>query len=117
KSHWVLVVMDQFTRRIIGFAVHAGDVDGPALCMTFNRVVSRQTLARCLSTDHDPLFRYHRWEANLRILDIEPIKSVPYRPVSHPFVERLIGSVRREYLEQAMFWNSRDLERKLSSFR
>ncbi len=23
KSHWVLVVMDQFTRRIIGFGVHA----------------------------------------------------------------------------------------------
>ena len=45
-----------------------------------------------LSTDHDPLFRYHRWQANLRILDIEPIKSVPYTPVSHPFVERLIGT-------------------------
>ncbi len=25
KSHWVMVVMDQFTRQIIGFAVHAGD--------------------------------------------------------------------------------------------
>jgi putative transposase len=30
KSHWVLVVMDQFTRRIIGFGVHAVDVDGIA---------------------------------------------------------------------------------------
>jgi hypothetical protein len=24
KSHWVLVVMDQFTRRLTGFGVHAG---------------------------------------------------------------------------------------------
>jgi len=32
KSHWVLVIMDQFTRGIIGFGVHAGDVDGVALC-------------------------------------------------------------------------------------
>jgi putative transposase len=24
KSHWVMVVMDQYTRRIIGFGVHAG---------------------------------------------------------------------------------------------
>ncbi len=24
RSHWVLVVMDQYTRRIIGFGVHAG---------------------------------------------------------------------------------------------
>ena len=117
RSHWVLVVMDQFTRRIIGFAVHAGDVDGPALCRMFNRVIARQPLPGYLSTDHDPLFRYHRWEANLRILDIEPIKSVPYTPTSHPFVERLIGTVRREFLDQTLFWNSLDLERKLSSFR
>ncbi len=30
KTHWVLVVMDQFTRRIIGFGVHCGNVDGIA---------------------------------------------------------------------------------------
>jgi transposase InsO family protein len=103
RSHWVLVVMDQFTRRIIGFAVHAGDVDGSSLCRMFNHVISRQPLPRHLSTDHDPLFRYHRWQANLRVLDIEPVKTVPYVPVSHPFVERLIGSVRREFLDQTLF--------------
>jgi len=32
KSHWVLVVMDQFTRRIIGFGVHLGEVDDVTLC-------------------------------------------------------------------------------------
>ena len=32
KSHWVMVVMDQYTRRIIGLGVHAGNVDGSALC-------------------------------------------------------------------------------------
>ena len=30
RTHWVLVVMDQYTRRIIGFGVHAGKVDGVA---------------------------------------------------------------------------------------
>src|SRR5215472_17060596 len=30
RTHWVLVVMDQFTRRIVGFAVHRGVVDGVA---------------------------------------------------------------------------------------
>ena len=28
KSHWILVIMDQFTRRIIGFGVQAVAVDG-----------------------------------------------------------------------------------------
>jgi putative transposase len=32
KTHWVMVVMDQFTRRIVGFAVHAGVLDGPTVC-------------------------------------------------------------------------------------
>jgi hypothetical protein len=29
KNDWVMVVMNQYTRRIIGFAVHAGNGDGP----------------------------------------------------------------------------------------
>lgn len=39
KSHWVLVVIDQFTRRIIGFGVHSGDVDGVTLCSMFNTAI------------------------------------------------------------------------------
>ena len=116
KSHWVLVVIDQFTRRIIGFGVHAGDVDGIALCRMFNSAISNQRVPHYLSSDNDPLFRYHRWKANLRILEIDEIKSVPYTPQSHPFVERLIGTIRREYLDHVFFWNARDLERKLVDF-
>ena len=117
KSHWVMVVMDQFTRRLIGFGVYAGDVDGIALCRMFNKAISGMGIPKYLSTDHDPLFEYHRWQANLRILDVEEIKSVPYTPISHPFVERLIGTLRREFLDQILFWNTRDLDRKLEEFR
>jgi len=116
RSHWVLVVMDQFTRRLIGFGVHAGDVDGIALCRMFNRIISGKQPPRYLSSDHDPLFEYHQWQANLRILEIDPIKSVPYTPISHPFVERRIGTIRREFLDQTLFCNVVDLERKLEAF-
>ena len=66
-----------------------------------------------LSSDNDPLYRFHQWQANLRILDVTEIKSVPYVPLSHPFVERLIGTVRREYLDHILFWTAADLENKL----
>ena len=33
----------------------------------------------------------------LRVLEVTKIKTVPYVPLSHPFVERLIGTVRREF--------------------
>jgi transposase InsO family protein len=71
RTYWVLVVMDQYTRRIIGFGVHRGIVDGVELCRMFKL----------------------------------------------PFVERLIGTIRREYLDVALFWTAVDLESKLSEFR
>ena len=117
KTYWLLVVMDQFTRRIIGFSIQPGDVDGQALCRMFNRAISAAGQPRCLSSDNDPLFNYHQWQANLRILEIEEIKTIPYVPMSHPFVERLIGTIRREFLDHVLFWTSHDLEQNLSEFK
>ncbi|HEC12602.1 MAG TPA: transposase [Acidiferrobacteraceae bacterium] len=54
---------------------------------------------------------------SVQILGVEEIKSIPYTPRSHPFVERLIGTIRREYLDHTLFWNAQDLERKLALFR
>jgi hypothetical protein len=54
----VLVVMDQFTRRIIGFGIHTGAVDGIALCRMFNRIIAGMEPPRYLSSDHDPLFKF-----------------------------------------------------------
>ena len=109
--------MDQWSRRIIGFGVNIGPVNGPALCRMFNEVISTNPTPKHISTDHDPLFKFHRWRANLRILDIDEIKTIPYTPISHPFIERLIGTIRREFLDQTFFWGSLDLERKLTSFK
>ena len=44
------------------------------------------------------------------------IKTIPYVPLSHPFVERLIGTIRREHLDRTLFWTSADLETKLIDF-
>jgi hypothetical protein len=97
--------MDQFTRRIIGFGVHSGIMDGVALCWMFHRAIRGQSLPKYLSSDHDPLYQFHQWKANLRVLEVMEIKTIPYMPLSHPFVERLIGTVRREYLDRTLFWN------------
>jgi transposase InsO family protein len=117
KSHWVMVVMDVFTRRFVGFGIAHAPIDGAGVCRMFNHGTAGQPRPKHLSTDHDPLFRFHRWLANLRVLEIEEIKSAPYVPVSHPFVERLIGTIRREHLDRVLFWNALDLTRKLEAFR
>jgi hypothetical protein len=54
-THWVLVVMDQCARRIVGFGVHRGVVDGVALCQISierfaakgRRLTSARTMIRC----------------------------------------------------------------------
>ena len=43
--------------------------------------------------------------------------SVELRPMSHPFVERLIGSTRREPLDQTLSWTGTDLENELRGYR
>ena len=116
KSHWIMVGLDQYTRRIIGLAVHAGNVDGPTLCRMFNHATSGLGWPEYLSSDNDPLFQYHRWKANLRVLEIKEIKSLPHVPMYHPLAERLIGSVRREMLDQTPFWTASDLENKLRDY-
>jgi transposase InsO family protein len=116
RTHWVLVVMDQFTRRIVGFGVHRGVVDGVELCRMLNRATRGQTPSTYVSSDHDPLYRFSQWQRNLRILDVQEIKTVPHAPLSHPYVERLIGTIRRECLDRTLFWTTADLERKLLDF-
>ena len=116
RTYWLLLVMDQYTRRIIGFAIQAGVVNGDELCRIFKQAIRGTVLPKYLSSDHDPLYRFHQWQANLRILDVTEIKTVPYVPLSHPFGERLIGTIRRECLDQTLFWTTTDLEKKLRDF-
>jgi hypothetical protein len=47
-------VMDQFTRRIIGFGVHRGSMDGVALCRMFQRAVGTRSLPKYLSSVRIP---------------------------------------------------------------
>jgi hypothetical protein len=71
KTHWIMVVMDQFSRRIIGFSVHAGAPDGEAVCRMLNGIICGNDLPKRLSTDNDPLFKFCRFKANLRIREAQ----------------------------------------------
>src|SRR5438309_6237667 len=88
--------MDQFTRLILGVRRPCRKRRRVALCRMFNHALRGQRkVPKYLSSDHDPLYRFERWQANLRILEVTDIKTVPYVPWSHPLVERLIGTVQR----------------------
>jgi transposase InsO family protein len=99
-----------------GFGVAPADLDGSAVCRMFNRAIARQKPPRYLSSDNDPLFRFHRWRINLRVLEVDEIKTILSTPRSQAFVERLIGALRRQYMDRTILWNQGDLERKLENY-
>jgi putative transposase len=43
----------------------------------FRRAICRKCLPKYLSTDNDPLYRFHQWKANRRVLELNEIKTVP----------------------------------------
>ncbi|MBF0443872.1 MAG: hypothetical protein HQK54_18330, partial [Oligoflexales bacterium] len=80
KTYWIMAVMDQYSRRIIGFSVQKVECTGASVCHMFNEILSKsKVIPKRISTDNDPLFEFYRWKANLRILDIEEIKDKIYQ--------------------------------------
>jgi hypothetical protein len=49
KSYWIMIVMDVFTRGIIGFGVAAANPDGPGICRMFNGAIAKQTPPKYVS--------------------------------------------------------------------
>jgi transposase InsO family protein len=49
-SHWVLVVIDVFTRRIIGFGIERASIDGVSVCRMFNQAVTGRPSPKHVST-------------------------------------------------------------------
>jgi putative transposase len=95
--------------------VQGGVIDGAALCRMLKRAIRGQTTPNYLSSDNDPLYRFHQGRPTSECWKTE-IKTVRYVPLSHPFVERLIGTLRREYLDRTLFCTTTDLEAKLLDF-
>ncbi len=65
QSARAVVVIDVFTRRIVDFGIERASVDGIAVCRMFNHAVAGRPPPKHVDTDHDPLFRFHRWREYL----------------------------------------------------
>jgi hypothetical protein len=56
------------------------------------------------------------WVAMTKGLGMEEVISAPRSPWQNPYVERLIGSIRRECLDHIIVWNERSLRRTLKDY-
>jgi hypothetical protein len=69
--------------------------------------ISARIMIRCIGSTNGNQSSSTRGDGN---------QDCPYVPLSHPFVERLIGTLRREYLDRTLFWTTVDLDAKLTEF-
>lgn len=49
-------------------------------------------------------------------MGLEEVLTAPRAPWQNPFVERVIGSLRRECLDHVIVWNERSLRRCLQQY-
>jgi hypothetical protein len=66
-----------------------------AACRMLNWAIGENAPPVRITSGHNPLCRFRRWLANLRIFEVEEIKLLPFAP----FVKRLIGTIRGEHLD------------------
>jgi putative transposase len=111
---YVFLVLAHERRRIVHFAVTAhptAEWTGQQLREAF----PWDTTARFLLRDRDRIFG-REFVEQVKAMGIEEVLSAPRSPWQRAYVERLIGTIRRECLDHVIVFNECSLRQYLRSF-
>ncbi len=111
---FVLVVLSHRRRRI----VHVNVSDHPTANWSAQQVVDAfpdDTAPRWLHRDRDGIYG-EAFRRRLASMGIAEVISAPASPWQNPYVERLIGSIRRECLDHVIIINEAHLRRVLTTY-
>jgi putative transposase len=111
---YVLVVLAHDRRRVVHFNV----TEHPTAAWTAQQIIEafpEETAPRFLLRDRDQIYgeEFHRRVAGM---GIEEVMTAPHSPWQSPYVERLIGSIRRECLNHVIVFNETHLRHILKSY-
>ena len=111
---FVLVILSHSRRQVIHFKVTAH----PTTNWTAQQIVGAfpwNTAPRYLLRDRDSIYGVH-FRKRVQNMNIEEVVTAPRSPWQNPFVERLIGSIRRDCLDHVIVLNTGHLKRILTSY-
>jgi len=111
---FVLIILSHDRRRI----VHLNVTDHPTAAWTRQQIREAfpdQTAPPYLIRDRDGSYGPD-FDRLLQSVGTEEILIAPRAPWQNPFVERVIGTLRRECLDHVIVWNERSLRRTLARF-
>jgi putative transposase len=111
---YTLIVLDHDRRKII----HFGVTENPTQVWLSHQITEAfpwDTAPRYLLRDRDasygPVFR-----TRVKGMGVEEVVTAPRSPWQNPYVERIIGSIRRECLDHVIIFNETHLRRVLSCY-
>jgi transposase InsO family protein len=111
---FVLVVLEHHRRRVVHFNVTAH----PTAEWTAQQMLEafpRDKAPRFLIRDRDGCYG-DAFRQAVRGMNIREILTAPHSPWQNGFVERLIGSIRRECLDHVIIFNESSLRKILRSY-
>jgi putative transposase len=114
KVLFVFVVLAHDRRRV----VHVNVTDTPTAQWTAQQLVEAfpwDTAPRYLLRDRDAVYGAV-FSSRVRSLGIHEVKIAPRSPWQNPYVERLIGTLRRECLDHVVVLNETHLRRLLRGY-
>src|SRR5262249_48928069 len=101
-------------RRIVHFTI----TEHPTAQWTAQQIVEAfpwDAAPQYLLRDRDALYSVG-FQQRIKNMGIKAVQSAPRSPWQNPSCERLIGSIRREVLDQVIVLNERHLKRVLSAY-
>jgi len=111
---YVLVILHHERREIVHFNV----TGHPTAQWTAQQLVEAfpfESAPRYLLRDRDSIYG-GRFRNRVKSLGIDEVLTAPRSPWQNPYVERVIGSIRRECLNHIIIINERHLRRQLKSY-
>ena len=111
---YVFIVLSHDRRKVL----HFNATEHPTAQWTVQQLVEAfpfDTAPRYLMRDRDAIYG-ERVRRRIKSLGIDEIISAPRSPWQNPYVERVIGSIRRECLDHVIVFNERHLQRILRDY-
>jgi putative transposase len=111
---FVLVVLAHHRRRVVHFNV----TKHPTAAWTAQQIIEafpEETPPRYLLRDRDQIYG-QEFRRRVVGMKIEEVITAARSPWQNPFVERIIGSIRREYLDHVIVLSENHLRRILKSY-
>jgi len=111
---YVFLVLAHERRRILHFAVTAHPT-AEWTAQQMREAFPWDTVPRYLLRDRDRIFG-HEFVKQVKAMGIKQVLSAPRSPWQRAYVERVIGTIRRECLDHLIVFNERSLHRHLQAF-